>query len=235
MRKNNPRKWGMTLIAIVSLVGSYTLYNELLFSSKKVQELGQMETPLAARQPASAPQIDHMSSSKDGLDKLMAAPRAPAQAHKLSPELIKSDFRLREIYLHGRKVKVVLDIAIVPRRKATEWGIPVKGLLHNQAVIDIQDLPQGEGFQQLIYNEKKMSYSVLTNNLKFKVKSQEDFDSIIKQFSAEIIVGEFAAIRLFIIDAKNDENANRLLEIYQTDTRLERIEREIIDQSSVPR
>jgi len=227
----------MLLIACVSLYGSYSLLSKLYDPQENLSQdvvLKSIGDKVIKRRPASAPMEDGAASGKSKLLSQVSIPRAPAQEHFLSPEKALREWTTREIQVSRAKYRLVEDIVVVSKSKASEWGSQIIGELFNQVMIEKSELPVGEKFRQLIFSEKKMNYSILTNNIKIKMKSDQVFVEIQSELSNQKILGAFPAIKLIILEATSNEDALKWEKHCSSDSRIERCEREIISRSSSP-
>jgi len=237
MRKPVPQKLWMSLIAFVSVFGSYSLFfhsYESEATAQKVIAKKALEAKTQDRNPASAPLEDGAASGKAKLLSQVSIPRAPAQEHFLSPEKALREWTTQEIQVSKSKYRLVEDVVVVSRSQAIEWGSQIVGELFNQVMIEKSELPAGEKFRQLIFSEKKMNYSILTNNIKLKMKSDQLFQEMIVELSSQKILRSFPAIKLIILEASSIEDAQNWEKKCSSDSRIERCEREIISRSSSP-
>ncbi|GAB4017268.1 MAG: hypothetical protein Fur0010_17750 [Bdellovibrio sp.] len=187
---------------------------------------------LSKRSPASSPESDLTASVPRQAQSL---PRSPAQESDFSSERILEEWKTIDVVYSQKKYKKVIDVAVIRKKTAAELGLPVIGNFFNQAVIEKGDLPSNVKYSSLVYSEKRMQFSILTNNLVIKFANEETFDRFVEQTNDGTLIGKFRPIRTVIIDGQNETTANALLEKFQKMSEVENVQIEIIEQSKIPR
>lgn len=187
---------------------------------------------LGKRSPASSPESDSAASVPRQAKSL---PRSPAQESDFSRERILEEWKTIDVVYSHKKYKKVLDVAVIRKKTAAELGLPVIGNFFNQAVVEKGDLPSNVKYSSLVYSEKRMQFSILTNNLILKFASDESFDRFVEQANDGTLIGKFRPIKTVIIDGQNETTANALFEKFQKMGEVEDVQIEIIEQSKIPR